>query len=402
MRRRLLCPVLAATVAVVAFARADSLNVRFVGGCLTAGYAHNVALSESLAYVAASDSGLRVVDVSDPQAPFEIGHFSVGEEALDIQVKETLAYLTDVGGLHILNVSDPREPHEVGACDLPDPACGIFVSGNYAFVADASDGLRVVDVADPTQPHEIGHYNTRIEAWGIFVTGDLAWLSNAVLGLRVIDVSDPLTPHEVGFFDTRGWSWNSQVANGHAYMADNRGLSIINVTDPARPFETGYCYTTEARDVAILGSYACIADGVAGLRIIDVSDVGNPREVGFHDVPGYVEGVVTQGENIYAVAGGAGLGIYRFLGAGIGARANLGTRHSATQPTLLRGGLLLIGVDGANASGVLLDISGRRVMELQAGANDVRHLAPGVYFVRSGPSAASGERSAVCKVIIAK
>ncbi|MFO7675597.1 MAG: T9SS type A sorting domain-containing protein [bacterium] len=30
----------------------------------------------------------------------------------------------------------------------------------------------------------------------------------------------------------------------------------------------------------------------------------------------------------------------------------------------------------------LLDASGRKVMELQPGDNDVRHLAPGVYFVR--------------------
>jgi YVTN family beta-propeller protein len=44
---------------------------------------------------------------------------------------------------------------------------------------------------------------------------------------------------------------------------------------------------------------------------------------------------------------------------------------------------------------LLLDISGRRVLELKAGANDVRALAPGVYFVRSEPSAVS-------KIVIAR
>jgi hypothetical protein len=29
----------------------------------------------------------------------------------------------------------------------------------------------------------------------------------------------------------------------------------------------------------------------------------------------------------------------------------------------------------------LLDITGRRVMDLQPGPNDIRHVAPGVYFV---------------------
>jgi hypothetical protein len=32
---------------------------------------------------------------------------------------------------------------------------------------------------------------------------------------------------------------------------------------------------------------------------------------------------------------------------------------------------------------VLLDITGRKVMELQPGDNDVSRLAPGVYFVRT-------------------
>jgi hypothetical protein len=34
----------------------------------------------------------------------------------------------------------------------------------------------------------------------------------------------------------------------------------------------------------------------------------------------------------------------------------------------------------------LLDITGRKVMDLAPGENDIRHLAPGVYFVREeGP-----------------
>jgi len=38
---------------------------------------------------------------------------------------------------------------------------------------------------------------------------------------------------------------------------------------------------------------------------------------------------------------------------------------------------------GAVPKAVLLDLSGRAVMSLRPGANDVNHLASGVYFVRS-------------------
>ena len=51
--------------------------------------------------------------------------------------------------------------------------------------------------------------------------------------------------------------------------------------------------------------------------------------------------------------------------------------------TVVRGVLLLPASSVAHgASSFLLDISGRKVLDLRAGANDVRALAPGVYFVR--------------------
>ena len=52
-------------------------------------------------------------------------------------------------------------------------------------------------------------------------------------------------------------------------------------------------------------------------------------------------------------------------------------------PSVLRGVLFLpASGEGRVATGKLLDISGREVMELVSGANDVRSLAPGVYFTR--------------------
>jgi len=40
------------------------------------------------------------------------------------------------------------------------------------------------------------------------------------------------------------------------------------------------------------------------------------------------------------------------------------------------------GIDRRQSATVLMDGAGHKVMELQPGANDIRHLAPGVYFVR--------------------
>ncbi|UCG42828.1 MAG: hypothetical protein JSU73_13370 [candidate division WOR-3 bacterium] len=49
----------------------------------------------------------------------------------------------------------------------------------------------------------------------------------------------------------------------------------------------------------------------------------------------------------------------------------------------------------------LLDITGRRVTELQPGANDIRHVAPGIYFVRQkGPRGQGFERSSTRKLVV--
>jgi hypothetical protein len=55
------------------------------------------------------------------------------------------------------------------------------------------------------------------------------------------------------------------------------------------------------------------------------------------------------------------------------------------QATIVRG-VLVLKVDSRQNTGYrteLLDASGRKVLDLHTGPNDVRALAPGVYFVRA-------------------
>jgi hypothetical protein len=69
--------------------------------------------------------------------------------------------------------------------------------------------------------------------------------------------------------------------------------------------------------------------------------------------------------------------------------------------TIVRGVLLLGAADGRQNSehgAELLDVSGRKVLNLHPGANDVRAQAPGVYFVRE----AQAQARAVRKVVITR
>jgi hypothetical protein len=93
--------------------------------------------------------------------------------------------------------------------------------------------------------------------------------------------------------------------------------------------------------------------------------------------------------------------VYRIgLAGGVEESHKPSAASSRLTPTVIRGVLLLPRLLSPHSS--LLTIDGRKVLDLHTGANDVRSLSPGVYFVRSGLSAASREPSAVTKVVITR
>jgi hypothetical protein len=73
--------------------------------------------------------------------------------------------------------------------------------------------------------------------------------------------------------------------------------------------------------------------------------------------------------------------------------------------TVVRSVLLLPEAVSGGRSAVcaqLLDIGGRKVLDLKPGANDVRALAPGVYFVREERAQAQAQVQAARKVIVTR
>jgi len=95
-------------------------------------------------------------------------------------------------------------------------------------------------------------------------------------------------------------------------------------------------------------------------------------------------------------------------GSGIAETPNDEVRATKSGPTVVRGVLMLTELgtrselperNSVMTLAALLDVSGRKVLELHPGANDVRALAPGVYFVRQSPGV-KRDAPDVAKVII--
>ena len=80
-----------------------------------------------------------------------IPHFNTGDNASGITVSENYAYIADKGaGLRIINVSDPSAPIEVGYYNTFGLSQGVCLSGDYIYVADGSGGLCIFSFEKPT------------------------------------------------------------------------------------------------------------------------------------------------------------------------------------------------------------------------------------------------------------
>ncbi len=107
----------------------------------------------------------------------------------------------------------------------------------------------------------------------------------------------------------------------------------------------------------------------------------------------------TNNRTFIANHGSSDVAVVRDDMSGVGQESSVSRgRRQMAGMAVVRGSLYLpTTVSWQSGSVVLLDVSGRRVMELVPGTNDVSHLAPGVYFVRR--EGVRDEEPGICRLI---
>jgi len=282
-----------------------------LGSVDTPSSAYDVTLSGNLAFVADRDSGLQVVDVSDPQNPFIIGSVDTSD-ALSVALSGNLAFVADgYGGLQVADVSDPHHPTIIASMATPGAASDVALSGNLAFIADWDSGLQVVDVSDPHNPAIIASVNTSGYGNEIALSGNLAFVADVDRGLQVVDVSDPLNPTIIGSVNTPGYAVGVALSGNLAFIATGGyggGLQVVDVSDPHHPVIIGSVDTPGyAQSVALSGDLAFVADYDKGLQVVDVSNPQNPAIITSVDTPRDALSVALSGNLAFVAGGYAGL-----------------------------------------------------------------------------------------------
>ncbi len=118
-----------------------------------------VALRKQHAFIAFRDSGIHIVDISDPANPQFVSHFRFNQSVpiYAIAVTDSFMYVAaQEWTLSIINIADPKAPAFYGFYSMPggvkDTAVDVALFGKYAAVLFPTQGIHVVDVSTPSQP----------------------------------------------------------------------------------------------------------------------------------------------------------------------------------------------------------------------------------------------------------
>ncbi len=257
-------------------------------------------------FVAAGEDGLRVVDVSDPAAPVEVGAVADLTGTRAVVVQEGHAYLArGAAGMAIVDVTDPTAPQLVGS--LAEDATDVAVFGDRAYLVSPTS-FHVVDVADPTAPAVLG--TLQLGATAVVADGYYAYLAGA-LGVVVVRVADASQPEQVGLF--LGRPEDLAIRDRWLLLVGRlpiHGLSIADIRQPPQPAGLGgIALSGDMRAVAVadMTYVAATASGSepGGLSAVDDSDPVMPSVIG--SLPGDFVDVAGEGQRVFVARLDGGL-----------------------------------------------------------------------------------------------
>ncbi len=218
------------------------------------GHPFDVFVKENYAYIAAGISaGLEIVNLKDIENPRKVAEIDDGiVDAVGITVSGKYAYLaTRDTGIKVIQISNPNRPKIVGQHkDLgPGRAWDVKLDNEFLYIADEKEGVEILDISDPTNPKEIAQFiDSEIgQAFSLTLDDKLIFVADFADGLEILTwrVAEPNpTPynyvvvdrgslnfnHSIGPFEINQFIGNESLGLNLSLFMDVGLTSPINIT----------------------------------------------------------------------------------------------------------------------------------------------------------------------------
>ena len=253
------------------------------------GFYRNLEIQGGRAYIADSERGLLILDISNDRPQFVFAEDAL--QGTGLHLSGGLLYLAAGNdGLIIYSLADPDAPQEIGRFRNLDDARDVTVDGYLAYVVDEARGLEILDVSSPTQPSRLGFISwdpVSAQAEVVRAEAGFVYIAAGQYGLKIIDARNASTPVIAAEYKPGPDSyaeglavrdWILYLAIGDEGEGSNNGLHILDVRNPYNPQLLALAtYAEWTEGIIVHGETAFLANPWTGVRVYTISDPSEPR-----------------------------------------------------------------------------------------------------------------------------
>lgn len=287
----------------------DPASPKWIGEVETPGIIRDIYIWRHYAYVANGRDGLRVIDVSNPSNPVEVGNMPMAS-CIALTGSRGLIYASNGRNVAIINVTAPTGPELIYSINTYENNWDVSLllknSRKYLCIANAITGLRILDVTDTYDMAEVITFDTLGSVRDVFVSGNYVYVAS-YNKMFIIDLNDPMNPEIIGSCNTPYQFCNIFVDEGYAYITDelHGGLWIVDVSNPEYPVIKGNLNLNRggSEGIFVKNQVAYVAHGSGGMQIMDVSLPTKPQIVSIFNSGNYLENIIVVEDYAYTIGG---------------------------------------------------------------------------------------------------
>ncbi|MDP8206544.1 MAG: T9SS type A sorting domain-containing protein [Candidatus Electryonea clarkiae] len=275
----------------------DSLNISLLEKvCMSWRPVCDFEFYGDTAIVATSGTGLRFVDMSDPEKPVDKGGFVPEWEVVAVTIHDSIAYVV-ARKLYVLDISDLLNPVVIGRSTFNVGGgasyCSIEVQGGWAYISHQDMAITKIQISNPERIRRFDNYPIpgcrplfSVTDSSLFIVTDE---QNGQGFLRIYTAPDM---EFVTSYELPGPGTCVTESDNKAYVTycsaedDPGGLLILDVEEPANPTELGrYEVTDSAFAVVVDTNVAYLLGNDTTLYVLNVEDPANPEFLSIYTVP---------------------------------------------------------------------------------------------------------------------
>ncbi|MCW9065127.1 MAG: hypothetical protein OQJ78_02445 [Ignavibacteriaceae bacterium] len=266
---------------------------KIVSKYATSGYAQDIVLRDSLAYISQGQGGLIILNVLNPNEPKFISEVTYGLRGYSYKLakKDSIIYLAAGGfGVSIVNVSNPLNPVITPEIRAIAPAKNFHIMGNYLFTAVSEEGINITKISNPAYPdiRQTFFVPGYAQAVCTSVDSNFLFIASGEVGFTIFNISDFQDGYNdyplVGWLDTPGFAEDVTIHPDLpvAFLAcGTGGLVIVDYSDTANVTIVGsYAAGGYAKEVVYKENKVYLTTELRGLQIFDVTNLYSPARIG--------------------------------------------------------------------------------------------------------------------------